>query len=133
MSSRFGTWGARGRLGMAVAIMMAGATVSAGSPQAQIDALNARVEALEARLAQVEAMAEARRKGAEEQPTPVAGGWRKAYNWGLLEKGMGPSAVVVVPETRRPGWVAAGSSGTSGAVGWAGSPEPGRRWASRWA
>lgn len=93
MSNRFGTREAHGRRGVAAAIILAAATVSADSPQVQIDALNARVEALEARLAQVEAIAEARRKGAEEQPTPVAGGWRKAYNWGLLEKGMGPSAV----------------------------------------
>lgn len=63
------------------------------SDSARIDALEARVQALEERLARFEVIGEARLAGEEVAPQPVEGGWRKLYNWGLLDRGMDGSEV----------------------------------------
>lgn len=67
-------------------LLLAGAAVASDS--ARLDALEARVQELEERLARFEAIGEARLAGKDVPPEPVEGGWRKAYNWGLLERGM---------------------------------------------
>ncbi len=69
-----------------LSILLTGSAVASDS--ARLDALEARVQALEERLARFEAIGEARLAGKEVPPEPVEGGWRKAYNWGLLDRGM---------------------------------------------
>lgn len=59
----------------------------------QLQALQVRVDSLEARLdGEVNAAIAAAASG----PQPVEGGWRKAHNWSILDKGMGTTEVATI-------------------------------------